>query len=48
LTNTKENQTERIEETTTTDTGEHDERAFEYDYMLMRSKGNITKYEDMT
>ena len=41
--NTKENHTERIVQPTTTDTGEHDERAFENVYTLMRSKQNITK-----
>ena len=46
MTNTKENHTERIVEPTTTDTGDHDERAFEYVYTLMRSK-KITKYVDM-
>ena len=45
MTNT--NHTERIVEPTTKDTGEHDERAFEYVYTLMRSKENITKYIDM-
>jgi hypothetical protein len=43
LINTKENHTERIVQPTTTDTGEHDERAFENVYILMRSKQNITK-----
>jgi hypothetical protein len=47
LTNTKEDHTERIVEPTTTDTGEHDEGAFEYVYMLVRSKENIRKYVDM-
>ena len=47
MTNTKEDHTERIVEPTTTDTGEHDEGAFEYVYMLVRSKENIRKYVDM-
>jgi hypothetical protein len=42
-----ENHTERIVQPATTDTGEHDERAFKYVYTLMRSKENITKYIDM-
>ena len=47
MANTKENHTERIVEPITTDTGEHDERAFEYVYTSMRSKENIKKYVDM-
>jgi hypothetical protein len=47
LTNTKENHIVRIVQPTTTDTGEHNERAFEYVYTLIRSKQNITKYIDM-
>ena len=47
MTNTTENHTERVVQPTTTDTGEHNDRALECVYTLLRSKENITTYIDM-
>ena len=48
MTNAKEHHTERIVQPTSTDTGEHNQRAFKYINVLLRSKQNIWKYVDMT